>query len=690
MAATSGGTIRIEIKLDTEPADKGLSTLTESLNKFSSKAVEALQQAATTAVDLGTQFEDSVAKISTLTAGSTASIDSIGDGLLKVSTETGVAADEMGAALYQALAAGVPAGDDMSQALAFLEQSAELAKGGFTDMETAVDVSTSVMNDYGMCLEDVDGIQKVLIQTQNKGGVAVDELAQSLSNVTPTAAALGIGFDEVGASIATMAAQGASSEEATASLNSLFEELSNTSSTTSESLAAATEAAFGSSLSFSELLENGYNVSDIMQLLADYADDTGVSMDDLVGSQEAVQAALQLTGENAATYSENLAAMSTETDVVGESADRVASTVSERFNAIINEGENALIAFYTEGIQPAAIALADLFAWLTDPENQTAATIVGIAIGTLTAAIVAFTIAQNLAAIASAAFAVVAFATFPITLIIVALGALIAIIYALVTNWDAVKAAAATAVEVIQEVWGNVVAWFTDTVVTPLGAVFETFSAFFATLKEKAASVWEGIQEVWGNVVTWFTDTVVTPLSAVFETFGGFFTTLKDSIVGIWTELSTSIKNIINTMIGGIEGFANGIINGVNTVIGALNSLQIDVPDWMEELTGISSFGFCLQPLSPVAIPRLARGAVIPPNREFLAVLGDNRNGRNLEAPEGLIRDIVNDALAKNQSATNVNVEFSGTLAQLARVLNPAIKVEQSRIGTSMVKVGAV
>jgi hypothetical protein len=42
-------------------------------------------------------------------------------------------------------------------------------------------------------------------------------------------------------------------------------------------------------------------------------------------------------------------------------------------------------------------------------------------------------------------------------------------------------------------------------------------------------------------------------------------------------------------------------------------------------------------------MPKLAQGAVIPPNREFMAVLGDQSNGRNLEAPESLIRSIVRE-----------------------------------------------
>lgn len=53
--------------------------------------------------------------------------------------------------------------------------------------------------------------------------------------------------------------------------------------------------------------------------------------------------------------------------------------------------------------------------------------------------------------------------------------------------------------------------------------------------------------------------------------------------------------------------------------------------------------GFNVPSISEVQIPRLAKGAVIPPNREFMAVLGDQRNGNNLELPESLLRQAIRE-----------------------------------------------
>lgn len=102
---------------------------------------------------------------------------------------------------------------------------------------------------------------------------------------------------------------------------------------------------------------------------------------------------------------------------------------------------------------------------------------------------------------------------------------------------------------------------------------------------------------------------------------------------------------------------------------------------------GMSYFNPSAPRAKAMAVPALATGAVIPPNNQFLAVLGDQRSGRNLEAPESLIRQIVREESGGGNAPT-VNIQFTGSLAQLARVLNPVITVEDRRRGTNLVKGG--
>jgi hypothetical protein len=96
--------------------------------------------------------------------------------------------------------------------------------------------------------------------------------------------------------------------------------------------------------------------------------------------------------------------------------------------------------------------------------------------------------------------------------------------------------------------------------------------------------------------------------------------------------ITRAVKNMVNGLIGLIEGFINKIISGVNWLVDQINKIGFTVPDWVPGIGG-KRFGFNINHVSTVTLPRLAEGAVIPANREFLAVLGDQKTGTNIETP---------------------------------------------------------
>jgi len=218
----------------------------------------------------------------------------------------------------------------------------------------------------------------------------------------------------------------------------------------------------------------------------------------------------------------------------------------------------------------------------------------------------------------------------------------------------------------LDEAWENtkvMITTMTDLILGLAGTILD-LAACVINLPAKFSEAWESIKSVWGSVSQWFVDNVINPLT-------------------------NSFKEGINFMIGLAEGFVNGFINGINAIIRALNSISIDVPKGVPFIGG-TKFGVHIPTVSTISIPRLAQGAVIPPNREFIATLGDQRNGRNLEAPEGLIEEIVNRAVTSalanfNGGDTKVSVEFKGQLAQLGQVLEPVITAETRRKGPNLV-----
>lgn len=157
-----------------------------------------------------------------------------------------------------------------------------------------------------------------------------------------------------------------------------------------------------------------------------------------------------------------------------------------------------------------------------------------------------------------------------------------------------------------------------------------------------------------------------------------------------WQNLAADCGNGI---IEGFESAVNGIIwlfeTAINWVVDGLNSLSFDIPDWL----GGGKFGFNLPKaeFSRVKfgrIEKLANGAVIPPNKEFLAVLGDQKSGVNIETPLQTMIDAFNIALNSRESSTShgsakIVLEVDGR--EFGRAVVELGKLENRRIGTSLV-----
>ena len=94
---------------------------------------------------------------------------------------------------------------------------------------------------------------------------------------------------------------------------------------------------------------------------------------------------------------------------------------------------------------------------------------------------------------------------------------------------------------------------------------------------------------------------------------------MKTSIVNIWDSLWSNLKDTINAIIGGVEKMANGVINGINGMIRALNRISFSIPDWVPGRLGGKSFGFNLSTISTISIPRLADGGFPAVGQLFIA-----------------------------------------------------------------------
>lgn len=154
-------------------------------------------------------------------------------------------------------------------------------------------------------------------------------------------------------------------------------------------------------------------------------------------------------------------------------------------------------------------------------------------------------------------------------------------------------------------------------------------------IKAIVTAVFGNIKQTVGNVI----DDIKTIFSGLIKFISGVFSGDFDKA---WEGIKDIFKGIWNTIIDLLNGSINIIIKGLNWLIKQMNKISFDVPSWVPFVGG-KSIGVNISYISENVLPRLAKGAVIPANDEFLAVLGDQTHGNNIEAPEGLIRKIVRE-----------------------------------------------
>lgn len=349
------GSLLFDTKLD----GSGLSEGASKLGGIAAKGLAAIGAAAAGAtaaiVKVGYDFETSMAKVQTLADTTQVSMADLSKGIMEISNTTGQSSQSLAEALYQALSAGVQTGD----ALAYTEQAAKLAAAGFTTTESAVDALSTVMNAYKMDASEVNAVSDMLLQTQNKGKTTVDELAASIAQVTPTAAAMGVGFEQVSAALATMTAQGVPTSQATTQLNQLFAELGKSGQQASENLMKAAEGTEYAGMSFQQMMDAGVPLNEVLNMMSDYAEANGKTLLDMFGSIEAGKAALTMAGENSEMFANNLEAMNESAGLTEEGFTTMTDTLQGKIGILQESFSNLGIAIY-QGMQEPLKGLADV------------------------------------------------------------------------------------------------------------------------------------------------------------------------------------------------------------------------------------------------------------------------------------------------------------------------------------------
>lgn len=219
----------------------------------------------------------------------------------------------------------------------------------------------------------------------------------------------------------------------------------------------------------------------------------------------------------------------------------------------------------------------------------------------------------------------------------------------------------------------------------------EIWDALWLVVKLIGMQLWEDITQGWNDFWTNIGTALDSAAADIQQGWNDAWTAVSDFVSDIWEGITDTIKTAINGIIGLVNGMISAIVGGVNGVIGVLNGFGFDVPEWAQDKLGVERVGFNIDPITAPQIPYLAQGAVIPANHEFLAVLGDQTNGTNIEAPLAIIQQALAEVMEAYTGQQDITIKFaaSGGLEQLVRLLKPYIDKEETRRGAKLVTGGA-
>ena len=233
--------------------------------------------------------------------------------------------------------------------------------------------------------------------------------------------------------------------------------------------------------------------------------------------------------------------------------------------------------------------------------------------------------------------------------------------------WDDILLLVASVANCLLDLWNNLLAPVAKWIIATFGPAFaEVFNAIADIVGVAVGAIADAI-DLAVVVLRGLTDF----LSAVFRgNWDAAWQAIGNTVNTVWDKMTNAIKNAVNGIIGFINRMISAVVTGINAVINALNGLSFDLPD----IFGGGHVGFNISTLTAPQIPYLAQGAVIPANREFLAVLGDQSHGTNVEAPLDTIKQAVAEVMEDLHAGQMAG--FEAVVSVLREILSAVYGIE--------------
>lgn len=553
------------------------------------------------------------------------------DDVLAFARDAGVVPDQVLPALYQALSAGVP----QDNVFEFLTTANEAAVGGITDLETAVDGLSSVVNAYAGSGLTAQQASDQMFTTVRLGKTTFGELSDAMFQVAPISSSLGVSFGDVSAALAALTAKGVPTSVAATQIRGALAELGKEGTVASDIFRKA------AGQTFPQFIAKGGNLAGALGIMEKAAADGDKSMIDMFGSIEAGQAALALTGEGAEAFNNALAEMEDSSGATGAAFGEMDSGVGRGIDRI-KANLGVLAVQLGEKLAP---AFEKVVAWVIDhwPQIEAVVRAVFEAVGKVVTWLVnnvikplaefwrkhGDSILRNTRRVWSAVIDKVRAVVQGIIDFVKPIIQAIRNFWE--TNHERIKAIA-------ERVWGNIKRVI-EGVINVIKGIIQTVMAL---IKGDWKKVWEGIKNiikgvwdiisgvvrqaiedirlvislawgalkkitsrVWGAIkgtILGVWNGIVDGIKKVWRTFKGWWNaawrTLKKVVVGVGSAIAGAFRGVVNGVLAALEWLINKAIDALNRAI-----------DFADKVAGPwINFG----EISHVSIPRLHAGGTVP------------------------------------------------------------------------------
>ena len=325
----------------------------------------AFTQAAKEAYNFEKQFQQSMKEVATLSSGIKGSLTDFMNSAIDMTREVPVGAVESAKALYQI----VSAGHDGADAMNILKVSAKAAIGGVTETATSADAITTILNAYKKGASEAESVSDMLFTTAKLGKTTMGELGKSIAQAAPIASSFGIDIEDVLAAVVSITKQGVPTAEAMTKIRA---------------------AIMGTANHLGDAAFSGRSFQEALQLIYNEANGSTTKMKELLGTDEALQAALMITGQNAVGAASDLDQMKNATGAAEAAFKEMSSSTENQMKLLSNNITAALRPLGQEILKEISSAAQSMNEAFADGSAQEALKEIGALIVVVTTALAGY------------------------------------------------------------------------------------------------------------------------------------------------------------------------------------------------------------------------------------------------------------------------------------------------------------